>query len=39
MINARENYEKWLAFDALDAELKQQLIDIKDDENEINERF
>ena len=39
MINARENYEKWLAYEALDAELKQQLVDIKDDENEINERF
>ena len=39
MTKSRENYEKWLAYEGLDAELKQQLIDIKDDENEINERF
>ena len=39
MVNAREIYEKWLAFEGLDEELKNQLIEIKDDENEINERF
>ena len=39
MGKAKEIYEQWLAFDGLDEELKNQLTDIKDDENEINERF
>ncbi len=39
MLNAREMYEKWLSFEGLDNELKEQLVAIKDDENEINERF
>ena len=32
-------YEKWINYSGLDNNLKQQLIDIKDDEKEIKERF
>jgi len=39
MANVREVYNKWLAFEGLDEELKKQLIEIENDENEINERF
>ena len=39
MTHALELYNKWLAYDKLDAELKAQLEEIKDHEEEINERF
>jgi len=39
MIQARENYNKWLNYNGLDADLKTQLLEIANDENEINERF
>lgn len=39
MTHALELYNKWLAYDKLDAELKAQLEEIKDNEEEINERF
>lgn len=39
MVNARQNYESWLKYDELDAELRTQLESINNDENEINERF
>ena len=38
-MNTRENFEKWLNYDKLDESLKQELIEIKDNEAEINERF
>ena len=38
-MNTRENFEKWLNYDKLEESLKKELLEIKDDENEINERF
>lgn len=34
-----EKYQRWLESDAVDAESKNELIQIKDDDNEIKERF
>ena len=34
-----KQYEKWLAYESLDKELREELISIKDDEKEIKERF
>lgn len=38
-MNYLSEYKKWLNFDGLDGELKAELEAIKDDENEIKERF
>ena len=35
----RNEYERWLAADLEDADLKPELTKIKDNENEIKERF
>ncbi|MBQ2897677.1 MAG: phospho-sugar mutase [Clostridia bacterium] len=39
MLNATDIYNKWLSYDALDVDLKKQLEEIKDNQEEINERF
>lgn len=38
-MNYMEKYQRWLDSNAVDAESKRELIQIKDDENEIKERF
>ena len=34
-----QQYEKWLGFDGLEKQLREELLNIKDDEKEIKERF
>lgn len=38
-MNYKEKYEKWLAYEALDADLRRELEEIAKDEQEIAERF
>lgn len=39
MANYKENYERWLTSSAVDEETKKELLEIKDNEKEIEERF
>lgn len=39
MLNFKEEFERWLSYENLEKELKGQLLEIKDDEAEIQDRF